>query len=386
MSCSDPFPIKRRPCKKIHVGNVAIGGDAPIVVQSMLTNETANVKETVEQIHRLADVGCEIIRVAVPHKADAEALKEIVPKSPIPIIADIHFDYRMALMAADNGVHGLRVNPGTISQKEFIKKIVDKAKERELPIRIGVNSGSVEKEIKEKHPGDMITQLVESAMLNIRLLEDEDFEDIKVSVKASDPMAMVAAYRRVAELIPYPLHLGVTEAGTLKRGLVKTSVAMGILLSEGIGDTIRVSLTADSIEEVFAGYEILRSLNLRKSGSNLVSCPSCGRCEVDLHGMANHVEGLMAKMDKDNPEKSLDVAVMGCFVNGPGECGEADIGIAGGKDQYYIFKGEDVLAKLPEKEAMERFEQEMKQAYTLKQAESTDKNPTIKPDPEPVSV
>lgn len=346
--------IKRRQSTKIHVGCVPVGGDAPIAVQSMLVNDTRDVKESVFQIKRLAEAGCEIIRVAVPDKEAADALKEIVPQSPIPVVADIHFDYRLALQAADNGVHALRINPGNLPRKDFIRAVVQKAKERSLPIRIGVNGGSVEKPIKEKYAHDLTTQLVESALLNVRILEDEDFDQMKISVKASDPLIAVAAYRRLAELVPYPLHLGVTEAGTLKRGLVKSSVALGVLLSEGIGDTIRISLTADSIEEVFAGHEILRSLGLRKQGANLISCPSCGRCEVDLHGLANSVEAMIAKV-----EKPLDIAVMGCFVNGPGEAGHADLGIAGGKGEYYIFKGEERITKVPEDQALEVFRQEL---------------------------
>jgi (E)-4-hydroxy-3-methylbut-2-enyl-diphosphate synthase len=355
--------IQRRVSRKIYVGNVPIGGDAPISVQSMLTNDTRDIETSVSQIQRLADAGCEIIRLAVPDKEAAEALKSIVKRSPIPVVADIHFDYRLALQAADNGVHCIRINPGNQPKKEFIRAVVTKCREREIPIRIGVNSGSVEKPIKEQYPDDLVTQLVESALLNARILEEEDFFNFKISVKASDPMKMVEAYRRLAKLVDYPLHLGVTEAGTLKRGLVKTSVAFGMLLSEGIGDTIRVSLTADSIEEVFAGHEILRSVGLRQSGSNLISCPSCGRCEVDLHGLANQVEGLMAEYDRANPGKSLDVAVMGCFVNGPGEAGHADIGIAGGVGQYYIFKGEEKVMRVPEHQALEKFKEELKKAY-----------------------
>lgn len=355
--------IQRRKSRKIRVGNVEIGGDAPISVQSMLTNDTRDIRESVNQIKRLADAGCEIIRLAVPDREAAEALKSIVSQSPIPVVADIHFDYRLALAAADNGVHCIRINPGNQPRKEFIRAVVSRCKEREIPIRIGVNSGSVEKPIKEAYPDDLVTQLVESALLNARILEEEDFFDFKISVKASDPLKMVDAYRRLATLVDYPLHLGVTEAGTLKRGLIKTSMAFGMLLSEGIGDTIRVSLTADSIEEVFAGHEILRGMGLRQSGSNLISCPSCGRCEVDLHGLANQVEALMADMDRQNPGKPLDVAVMGCFVNGPGEAGHADIGIAGGVGQYYIFKGEEKVMRVPEHEALEKFKAELQKTY-----------------------
>jgi (E)-4-hydroxy-3-methylbut-2-enyl-diphosphate synthase len=355
--------MQRRISRKIRVGPVEIGGDAPISVQSMLTNDTRDIEESVNQIKRLADAGCEIIRLAVPDKEAADALKSIVQRSPIPVVADIHFDYRLALQAADNGVHCIRINPGNQPRKEFIREVVSKCKEREIPIRIGVNSGSVEAPIKAQYPDDLVTQLVESALLNARILEEEDFFNFKISVKASDPLKMVEAYRRLAKLVDYPLHLGVTEAGTLKRGLIKTSMAFGMLLAEGIGDTIRVSLTADSIEEVFAGHEILRGMGLRQSGSNLISCPSCGRCEVDLHGLANEVESLMSEYDRQNPGKSLDVAVMGCFVNGPGEAGHADIGIAGGIGQYYIFKGEEKVMRVSEHEALEKFKEELKKTY-----------------------
>ncbi len=367
MSCASPR-ITRRASRPVQVGSVRVGGDAPVSVQSMLMNDTCDIEESVNQIKRLADAGCEIIRLAVPDKEAGEALKSIVPRSPIPVVADIHFDYRLALQAADNGVHGLRVNPGNISSKDYIREIVRKAKERQLPIRVGVNGGSVEKPIKEKFPNDLVTQLVESALLNVRLLEEEDFQDIVISVKASDPMLAVDAYRSIATKTPYALHLGVTEAGTLKRGLVKSSIALGMLLSEGIGDTIRVSLTADSIEEVFAGHEILRSVGLSKQGSNLISCPSCGRCEVDLYSMVSDVEGMMAKYDKENPDTPLDVAVMGCFVNGPGECGHADIGIAGGRGQYYIFKGEEKVTRVAEEGALDVFRAELEKTYLEKKS------------------
>lgn len=365
-SCSPQPPlIQRRKSRQIHVGNVAVGGDAPISVQSMLVNDTRDIQTCNEQIARLADAGCEIIRLAVPNKEAADALLEIVPKSPIPVVADIHFDYRLALQAADNGVHALRVNPGNIGDKDNLRKVVAKAKERGLPIRVGVNGGSVEKPIREQYPDDVVTQLVESAKLNVRLLEDEDFDQIKISVKASDPMQAVQAYRRVAAANDYPLHLGVTEAGTIKRGLVKSAVGLGILLSEGIGDTIRISLTADSIEEVFAGHEILRSLGLRAHGSNLVSCPACGRCAIDLHGITGKVEAMVAKYDRVYGQKNpLHIAVMGCFVNGPGECGHADLGISGGRGNYFVFKGEEKVALIPtEEEALTFFEQELIKTY-----------------------
>jgi (E)-4-hydroxy-3-methylbut-2-enyl-diphosphate synthase len=367
-TCSPAWQARRRASKKIRVGWRDVGGDAPVTVQSMLTGDTRDVKTCINDIKRLADAGCDLMRLAVPDKEAAEALKLIVPNSPIPIVADIHFDYRLALQAADNGVHCLRVNPGNIGSKDFIKAVVAKAKERELPIRIGVNSGSVEKEVKDQHPGDLVTQLVESALLNVRLFEDQDFDQIKISVKASDPMLAIEAYRRVAALTPYALHLGVTEAGTLKRGLIKSSFALGTLLNEGIGDTIRISLTADSIEEVFAGNELLRMLGIKPDGANLISCPSCGRCEVDLHALANEVEAMIAKLDFP-----LHVAVMGCFVNGPGEAGHADIGIAGGKGQYYIFHGEEKIRRVPEQDAIAEFRKELDVLIAQKQVERSGK-------------
>jgi (E)-4-hydroxy-3-methylbut-2-enyl-diphosphate synthase len=350
-------PVVRRPSRKIWVGPVAVGGDAPVSVQSMLVNDTRDVKESVYQIKRLAEAGCDIIRLAVPDNEAADALKLIIPQSPIPVVADIHYDYRLALQAADNGAHAIRINPGNQPNKEFIRAVVRKCQERNLPIRIGVNGGSVEKPIKEQFPNDVVTQLVESALLNARILEEEDFFNFKISVKASDPMQAVHAYRRLAKLVDYPLHLGVTEAGTLKRGLVKSAVALGILLNEGIGDTIRISLTADSIEEVFAGHELLRSLGMRQQGINLISCPACGRCEVDLHGLTTQVEELVAQLDVP-----LTVAVMGCFVNGPGEAEHADIGIAGGKGQYYVFRGEERIMRVPEEQALEVFKEELDRA------------------------
>lgn len=348
------FPIPRRASTKIWIKDVPIGGDAPISVQSMTTTDTRDIEATLNQIARLADAGCDIVRLAVPDKEAAEALKTIVSRSPIPVVADIHFDYRLALQAADNGVHALRINPGNLPRKEFIKRVVEKAKERELPIRIGVNAGSLEKIVKEQHPHDVCAALVASALLNVRLLEEEDFFNMKISVKASDPLTMVEAYRSVAAAVPYPLHLGVTESGTLKRGLIKSAIGIGMLLAEGIGDTLRVSLTADSVEEVTAGHEILKSLGLRAESVDLISCPSCGRAEVDLHGLANQVEALIAKI-----KLPVRVAVMGCFVNGPGEASYADIGIAGARNEYYIFRGPEVVQKVPQTQALEAFKSEL---------------------------
>lgn len=346
--------ILRRASRKIWIRDVALGGDAPIVVQTMTKTDTRDISATLGEIQRLADVGCEVVRLAVPDHEAAAALKTICEKSPIPVVADIHFNYLLALEAADNGVHALRINPGNLAKKDYIKAVVAKAKERNLSIRVGVNSGSVEKPVQEQHPDDLTAQLVESALLNVRLLEEEEFFDIEISVKASDPMTMVEAYRRVAAATPYALHLGVTEAGTLKRGIIKSAVGMGILLAEGIGDTIRVSLTADPVEEVTAGFEILKAVGIRQESADLVSCPSCGRAEVDLHGLANKVEALIASI-----KLPIRVAVMGCFVNGPGEASHADIGIAGAMSQFYIFRGMDILHKVPEEAAFDLFKQEI---------------------------
>jgi (E)-4-hydroxy-3-methylbut-2-enyl-diphosphate synthase len=320
----------------------------------MLVNDTRDVQESITQIKRLAEAGCEIIRLAVPDNEAAEALKRIVPASPIPVVADIHFDYRLALAAAANGVHAIRINPGNIGRREFTQAVVKACKERQLPIRIGVNGGSVEPSLKSQYPGQRVRQLVESALLNAQWLEAEDFTHFAISVKASDPLEAVAAYREVASRCTYPLHLGVTEAGTLKRGLIKSAMALGMLLGEGIGDTIRISLTADSIEEVLAGHELLRSLGLRKEGVNLISCPACGRCEVDLHGLTSQVEALLSKVDVP-----ITVAVMGCFVNGPGEAEQADLGIAGGIGHYYVFRGEQRVMKVSEAEALPVFMAEL---------------------------
>lgn len=352
---SQAFPLApRRQTRPIRIGKVQIGGGAPVSVQSMTVTDTRDVVATLQQIEQLAQAGCDIVRLAVPDKEAAIALEQIVPRSPVPLVADIHFDYRLALMAADTGMHALRVNPGNQPKKDFIRQIADKAKACGIPIRIGVNAGSLEKPIKEQYPNDIVSGLVESALLNVRLLEEHDFYDIKISVKASDPMTMVRAYRRVAEQVPYPLHLGVTEAGTLKRGLIKSSIGIGMLLAEGIGDTIRVSLTADPVEEVTAGHEILKAVGLRLESADLISCPSCGRAEVDLHGMANQVEALIAQI-----KLPVRVAVMGCFVNGPGEAEQADIGIAGAKDEFFIFEGMTVLKRVPQAVALQEFKLEL---------------------------
>ncbi len=336
--------ISRRNCKKISIGNVEIGGDAPISVQSMCNTDTRNTKKTIEQIKKLEDAGCEIIRLAVLNNDAALSLNEIVKNTTIPIIADIHFDYRLAIESIKQGVQGLRLNPGNINNVENIKKVVKLAKDRVIPIRIGVNSGSIEKEL-EREPISKSEKLVKSALKHIQILEDLDFDLIKVSLKSSDVQTMIEAYQEIASKIPYPLHLGVTEAGTLKQGLVKSSIGIGSLLLQGIGDTIRVSLTDDPAEEIYSGIEILKSIGLKKQGLNLVSCPTCGRCQIDLINLAKQVESRYK-----NIKKPLTIAVMGCAVNGPGEAKEADIGVAGGINEGYIFKKGEIIEKIPENE------------------------------------
>lgn len=326
--------MARRKTRQISLGGVKIGGDAPIVIQTMTTTDTRDVPATVAQIARLEEAGAEIVRVAVPDKRAAESLKDIKKAIHIPLVADIHFDYRLALTALDQGADGLRINPGNIGKRDRIKAVVRASKERSVPIRIGVNAGSLEEDILLKYDCRPTAEaLVESAMRHVRILEDLDFHDIKISLKSSDVMTTVAAYRMIAQKTDYPLHLGVTEAGTALVGSIKSAVAMGILLAEGIGDTIRVSLTADSVEEVRTAYEILKALGQRERGLTLISCPSCGRAEIDVVSLAEKVEGGLK--DIITP---VTVAVMGCVVNGPGEAREADVGIAGGKGVGILFK------------------------------------------------
>ncbi len=349
--------IKRRESKQISVGNVKIGGDAPITVQSMCNTDTRNIAETVNQIKELADNGCEIIRVAVLNKDAGESIKEIVKQSPIPVVADIHFDYRLAIQCINNGINALRLNPGNIGKRENIEKVVNLAKQQQIPIRIGVNGGSLEKELLEESI-PLSEKMVKSAMKHIQILEDLDFDLIKVSLKSSDVLTTINAYRSISEKIPYPLHLGVTEAGTLKGGLIKSSVGLGTLLAEGIGDTIRVSLTENPIEEVTAGFEILKSLNLRQRGVNFVSCPTCGRTQIDLITLAKKVEEKFKNLDKP-----ITIATMGCAVNGPGEARHADFGIAGGINEGYIFKKGEIIARVPECELLDKLEEIIRKSY-----------------------
>ncbi len=343
--------IIRRKSKELTIGNIKIGNNAPISVQSMCNTDTRDVKATLNQIKELTDYGCELVRLAVLNKDAAEAVKEIVKKSPVPLIADIHFDYRLAIQCINNGINALRLNPGNIGKRENVEKVIKLAKQQKIPIRIGVNAGSLEKDLQEKDI-PLYEKMTESALRHIKILEDLDFDLIKVSLKSSDVQTTIDAYRYIADKIPYPLHLGVTEAGTLKRGLIKSSVGLGTLLAEGIGDTIRVSLTENPVEEVIAGFEILKSLNLRKRGVNFISCPTCGRTQINLIELAKKVEERFKNLDKP-----LTIAVMGCAVNGPGEARHADFGIAGGIGEGYIFKKGEIIARVPENELLEKLEE-----------------------------
>ncbi len=342
--------IKRRATRKIYVGDVAIGGDAPVVVQSMTNTDTRDWRATVEQIHRLESKGCEIIRVAVPDMDAAEQLKKIKSSINIPLIADIHFDHRLALAALKNGVDGLRINPGNIGDREKIKKIVDIARDRRVPIRIGVNSGSLERNILKKYGAPSPEALVESALRHVKLLEDMNFDLIKISIKSSSVLDTISAYRMLSDRVNYPLHLGITEAGTLIQGTVKSSVGLGILLYQGIGDTIRVSITGPPEDELPVAYGILRALGLRKRGVEIISCPTCGRTEIDVLKLAREVERALSVL-----KTPMKVAIMGCVVNGPGEAREADIGIAGGRGKGIIFKRGKVLKKVEEEKLLACF-------------------------------
>ncbi|HIJ79184.1 MAG: flavodoxin-dependent (E)-4-hydroxy-3-methylbut-2-enyl-diphosphate synthase [Desulfobulbaceae bacterium] len=342
--------IKRKKTRQIKVGQVAIGGDAPIAVQSMTNTDTRDVEKTVAQIHGLEEAGCEIIRVAVLDLEAAEAIKAIRDRITIPLIADIHFDARLAIASMENGAQGIRINPGNLGGPDKLARVVTAAKAHQVPIRVGVNSGSVEKDILKKHGHPTPAALVESALRNIRLLEDLDFREIKISIKSSDAMTTVDAYRLLAEQTDYPLHLGVTEAGGLIAGTVKSSVALGMLLYEGIGDTFRISLTRDPVEEIRVSYELLRSLHIRERGPELISCPTCGRCQVNLFGLAEEVERHIQRI-----KTPLKIAVMGCVVNGPGEAREADIGVAGGHGVGIIFKKGQLYKKVAEEQLLDVF-------------------------------
>ena len=336
--------IKRKKTRPVFLGKVQIGGNAPVAVQSMTCTDTRDVKATVRQIRRLEEAGCEIVRVAVPDREAVDALPEIKRQINIPLIADIHFNYRLAIGAIGCGVDGIRINPGNIA-KEKILKIVEAAKARGTVIRIGINAGSLEKDLLKKYRRPNSSALVESALRNLALLEDAGCNAIKLSVKGSDVTTMVEAYRELSGKTDFPLHLGVTEAGTIVNAAVKSAIGMGILLYEGIGDTIRVSVTGDPVSEIGVAYAILRAMDIRKVGPDIISCPTCGRCEINLFRLTEEVEDKLAGM-----KSYLKVALMGCVVNGPGEAAEADIGIAGGKGSGLLFKKGKVIRKVKEKE------------------------------------
>jgi (E)-4-hydroxy-3-methylbut-2-enyl-diphosphate synthase len=337
--------MERRLTRSISIGGVQIGGGAPVVVQSMTKTPTQDVAATVRQINRLMDAGCELVRLALPDMEAANALTRIKSQVALPLIADIHFDYRIALAAIDKGIDGLRLNPGNIGGKKEIQQIVAAARARAIPIRIGVNAGSLGREILKKYGHPTPEAMVESALNHVSILEDLGFHDIKISLKSSNVLQTVSAYRLLSEKVDYPLHVGVTEAGTLISGTIKNSLGIGLLLSEGIGDTIRVSLTHDPVDEVKVAYEILKALGLRQRGVEIISCPTCGRCEIDLVGLAEEVENALSHITAP-----LKVAIMGCVVNGPGEAREADVGIAGGRGQGTLFKKGKVIKKIAESE------------------------------------
>jgi (E)-4-hydroxy-3-methylbut-2-enyl-diphosphate synthase len=349
-----PFNIKRKKTDQIKVGHVKVGGGAPIAVQSMTNTDTRDVDKTVAQVRRLEQAGCEIIRAAVLDMAAAEAIAQIKKQIQIPLIADIHFDYRLALASVRAGADGLRINPGNIGNAAKIKQVVDCATEYMVPIRIGVNAGSLEKDILKKHGGVTAEAMVESALRHVDILRSQNFHEIKISIKASDVHRTLEAYRLLSVSTDLPLHVGVTEAGGLYPGTVKSSLGIGMLLAEGIGDTIRVSLTRDPVEEVRVGYEILRALDIRHHGPEIISCPTCGRCQIDLFSIVEQVEA--ALMTHPVP---LKIAIMGCVVNGPGEAREADIGVAGGDGVGILFRKGKVIKKFPEEKLTDILLQEV---------------------------
>lgn len=341
---------------QIKIGDVKIGAGAPVSVQSMTNTKTDDVEGTLRQINELKEAGCEIVRLAVLNKDCAQKIKDIKSKSPLPIVADIHFDYRLALECMNSGVDALRLNPGNIGGMEHVRKVVDVAKKTQTPIRIGVNAGSLERELQADKTLKLEEKMVKSAMSHIKMLEDCDFNLIKVSLKSSDVMTTIKAYRLINELIPYPLHVGVTEAGTLRGGLIKSSIGIGTLLAEGIGDTIRVSLTENPVEEVYAAWDILKALKMRQRGVNFVSCPTCGRTKIDLIGLAKKVEERFKNLDAP-----ITIATMGCPVNGPNEARDADFGIAGAIGEGYIFKKGELIKKVPQDVLLDEFEKVIKE-------------------------
>lgn len=353
----------RRKTKEVRIGSAMIGGDHPILIQSMTNTKTEDVKSTVEQIHRLEAEGCDIIRCAVPTEEAASAIAEIKKEIRIPLVADIHFDYRLAIKAIESGADKIRINPGNIGSEDRIRAVINAAKERSVPIRVGVNSGSLEKEIVEKNKGVTAEGLVESALQKVHLIEDMGYDDLVISIKSSDVLMCVRAHELIAKETSHPLHVGITEAGTVFAGNIKSSVGLSLILSQGIGDTIRVSLTGDPVDEIRSAKLILRALGLRKSGIEVVSCPTCGRTSIDLIGLANQVTEMVDKMEQDM-EGSLKVAVMGCVVNGPGEAAEADIGVAGGKGEGLIIRHGEILRKVPESELLPELKVEIEKLLT----------------------
>ena len=347
--------MKRKRTRKVWVGEVPIGGDAPVSVQSMTCTKTEDVKATVDQIFRLEEAGCEIVRVAVPNQEAAKALGKIRKKIHIPLVADIHFDYKLALRSIEEGADKIRINPGNIGSRARVEKVLNAAQEKNIPVRIGVNSGSLEKDIIRKYDGITADGLVESAMNHVKVCEELEFNDVVISIKASDVPLMIEANRLLSKRTNYPIHLGVTEAGTPRIGILRSSVGIGTLLAEGIGDTIRVSLTGDPVEEVRAGYEILKALRLRQHGLTIISCPTCGRLETNLVPIVEQVERALSDIDKP-----ITVALMGCAVNGPGEAKEADIGIACGKESALFFKKGEIVRKLKEEEIVNTLIEEVR--------------------------
>lgn len=342
------FLTKRKNTRQIHVGDVKVGGLAPITVQSMTNTYTQDVAATVSQINRLEQAGCELVRVAVPDQKAAASIASIKQEISIPLIADIHFDYRLAISSAKAGADGLRINPGNIGSVKKVKAIVDCAKSFNIPIRIGVNAGSLEKDILKKHDGASAEAMVESALRHIELLSSFGFYEIKISIKSSDVCRTIDAYRLLSPKTEFPLHVGITEAGGLYSGIVKSSIGIGMLLTEGIGDTIRVSLTRDPVEEVRVGFDILKALNIRRHGPEIISCPTCGRCKINLFDIVERVEKILLL----NP-MPIKLAIMGCIVNGPGEAKEADIGVAGGDGTGILFKKGEVIKKFPEEKLVD---------------------------------
>ena len=340
--------------KVIHIGDRVIGGGNPILIQSMTNTKTEDVAATVEQIRKLTAAGCDIIRCAVPTQEAAAAIREIKKEISIPLVADIHFDYRLAIAAMENGADKIRINPGNIGSRERLNAVVQTAKERNIPIRVGVNSGSLEKDLVEKYHGVTAEGIVESALDKVHMIEEEGYDNLVISIKSSDVLMCAKAHELIASKTVYPLHVGITEAGTLLSGNIKSAVGLGMILSRGIGDTIRVSLTGDPLEEVKSAKLILRTLGLRKGGIEVVSCPTCGRTRIDLIGLANQVENMVEDIPLD-----LKVAVMGCVVNGPGEAKEADIGIAGGVGEGLLIKKGEVVRKVPEAELLSVLREEL---------------------------